>query len=80
MNWISAKDKLPEAGQSLLCVGAKGGYFLVIKMRSGDLREVKDGIGVWHGGNGWRTFTHWMVLPEPPERNGLLETGGDMNG
>lgn len=63
--WISVKDRLPEKGLLVLCVGAKGGMFL-----------GKD-LVVYNGDNcayakvpnsrNSRNAVYWMPLPEPPE-------------
>lgn len=65
MQWISVKDRLPEKGLLVLCVGAKGGMFL-----------GKD-LVVYNGDNcayakvpnsrNSRNAVYWMPLPEPPE-------------
>ena len=64
--WISVKERLPEKGEWVLCVGAKGGLFLA------DIMSVfSDGSCYCHVPNsrGGRYATHWMPLPEAPKEN-----------
>lgn len=67
-NWISVKDRLPDAFDDVL-VYFNG--FISIAWR--ETEERKNGIVGWH----WTSqmsypeslvyVTHWMPLPEPPE-------------
>lgn len=58
--WISVEDDLPEEDVSVICY-----------MRIGEIVVME------YGGDGWycgvtrynpRAVTHWMYLPEPPEK------------
>lgn len=62
--WISASDRLPEPNQAVLCIGARGGMFISNKWRSD--HNATPGF-IWVNGSGWKGFTHWMPLPEPPK-------------
>jgi hypothetical protein len=74
MNWISVKERLPEAGEVVLIVEAKFGrrYPRVL------IGWIDDQTNDWtyeEEGQLWREsassdhyyITHWMALPEPPE-------------
>lgn len=55
MNWISIKDKMPEAdGRYLVCEKSQSGYKWV---GVSSLRK-----GYWD----CSMTTHWMALPAPP--------------
>jgi hypothetical protein len=65
--WIKIKDKLPIPDTLVLCVGAKGGYFI------GTCRdyylskgEISKYMSVPNARQG-RYATHWQTLPDPPE-------------
>lgn len=61
--WIPVTDRLPEYGSRVIACGEKGGVFMV---RS----EGKNtGFGKMDGGSKYRSFTHWMPLPEPPKED-----------
>ena len=66
--WISAKDRLPEEGEYVLCVlkGFNyGGKIQVCKFVPAD--KFKDKPYFEHFRNGFPSVTHWMPLPEPPK-------------
>lgn len=60
--WISVKDRLPEAGETVLCLMPSKECWVAT------WNEVDDRM--WSDGEWWasETFvTHWMPLPEPPK-------------
>lgn len=59
--WISVKDRLPEVGSRVIACGEKGGVFLV------KAEGETTGFGRMDGGSKYRSFTHWMPLPQPPK-------------
>ena len=60
-SWISVKDRLPEKGKSVLvCLPTQGGIGMYVSERIGEDR--------WSALCG-RKPSHWMPLPEPPERD-----------
>jgi hypothetical protein len=59
--WTSVEEKLPEAGQRVLCY-CRANIYEVMKMRT-DRDWVQDINHVYMSG----FVTHWMPLPEPPE-------------
>lgn len=67
MKWISVEDRLPE--DEGICLIAYHPCFY------GELDErICVGIGKYIGKNCWarnrhQMVTHWMPLPEPPERD-----------
>ena len=67
--WISVEERLPEIGQKVLVVGRykkavyTGTYNGGQKMK----HKKENPYKIITGGNGWRTFTYWMSLPEPPK-------------
>lgn len=67
--WISVEERLPEIGQKVLVVGRykkavyTGTYNGGLKMK----HKKENPYKIITGGNGWRTFTYWMSLPEPPK-------------
>lgn len=76
MEWINAKERLPEAvgKECVLCIN--GGGMRVYK-RWGCYR----GNGIWFGDGGFlfsihdpdggHNVTHWMPLPDPPGGGGV---------
>ena len=59
--WISVKDRLPEAGTKALCYLKRGEYWTAVWDDCGD--------DLWSDGEAWCSngeVTHWMPLPEPP--------------
>lgn len=61
VNWISVKDRLPEEKVKVLVVlgsNIRGKRICIDQRISGNWR----GLGC--------LVTHWMPLPEPPERDG----------
>lgn len=67
--WISVKDRLPEEGEYVLCVlkGFNyGGKIQVCKFVPAD--KFKDKPYFEHFRNGFPSVTHWMPLPQLPEK------------
>lgn len=63
--WISVEDKLPDIAVSVIICRKHGKD--AVKVEQGCM----DGNGWWISyGAGWtKKVTHWMQLPEPPDRN-----------
>ena len=60
--WISVKDRLPEAHRLVLCRWTRG-----IGASYGFARYQHE-IDVWYVSNeGMPEVTHWMPLPQPPK-------------
>jgi hypothetical protein len=59
--WICVEERLPEVGSRVIARGEKGGVFLV------KAEGKTTGFGRMDGSSKYRSFTHWMPLPEPPE-------------
>ena len=62
--WISVKDRLPEAGGYVVCIAKRNPFSIFMPM----VARIEK--------NGWvnpiteqyiSEVTHWMPLPEPPE-------------
>lgn len=62
--WISVKDKLPEAGEYVVCIAKRNPFSMFMPM----VARIKK--------NGWvnpiteqyiSEVTHWIPLPEPPK-------------
>lgn len=66
-DWISVKDRLPEAFQHvIICRNNRQGRQIV---EAGQL----DISGWWRVyGTRTKSVTHWMPLPEPPEKERTL--------
>jgi len=66
-NWISVKDRLPDKdGSYLIAIKDNLSYYSVI--RDFRVKDNKFGINSWFVETSDRKITHWMPLPEPPER------------
>lgn len=66
--WISAEDRLPEAGIVLVANSkiVRTGYYI----HKYKYKTVSDFEGEWSWSDSgfWNDpITHWMPLPEPPE-------------
>ena len=69
MEWVSVKERLPEVGTEVLGASkgaASGSYRLnvLIHVDENDHDWQFDGCEI---ANCW-TVTHWMFLPEPPNK------------
>ena len=62
--WISVDDRLPEAGEYVVCIAKRNPFSMFMPM----VARIKK--------NGWvnpiteqyiSEVTHWMPLPEPPK-------------
>ena len=62
--WISVNDRLPEAGEYVVCIAKRNPFSMFMPM----VARIKK--------NGWvnpiteqyiSEVTHWMPLPEPPK-------------
>lgn len=61
MKWISVEERLPRSGDTVLVYYRRGDY------RGVDiLRYVA--VGRWVTADLHKKVTHWMPLPEPPEK------------
>lgn len=59
--WISVKDRLPNIGETVLSIDRDRDQVVAVF----DGRAFFDDHGM---GAGIKHFTHWMPLPEPPEK------------
>ena len=59
--WIPVTERLPEVGSRVIACGEKGGVFVVKS------EGITTGFGRMDGTSKYRSFTHWMPLPEPPK-------------
>ena len=58
--WIPVTERLPEAGDTVLVCGSRGGVYTAYMYRP----------NFWHKLNSKSHYcnpTHWMPLPEPPK-------------
>ena len=66
--WVRAKDRLPNIDQKVLVYDAGDETEIHVY----HFREDLDGL-YWDDEGGWavdfENVTHWMPLPEPPERD-----------
>lgn len=58
--WISVKDRLPDANESVLCYFHYGPNFPAVICENEYI-----GSGMWMADGS--KVTHWMPLPEPPK-------------
>ena len=62
MTWIKIEDDLPESNENVLVLGHNGS--MSVKYLSPNRREC------WYpGGLGIGWTTHWMQLPDKPEKS-----------
>lgn len=60
-NWIPVTERLPEVGSRVIARGEKGGVFVVKS------EGITTGFGRMDGTSKYRSFTHWMPIPQPPK-------------
>jgi len=60
--WVSEKDDIPELNAYKLMIGAKGAMFIGKIIAENNLAMVSNRTDMT------RRFTHWMNLPEPPQK------------
>ena len=71
MQWISVKDRMPVLGEQVLVSDEKFGILLATYKKCEDelyFDEVGTGCGCCC--ESLKKITHWMSIPEPPERKG----------
>ena len=59
--WIPVTEKLPDFGSRVIACGEKGGVFIVKS------EGTTIGFGRMDGTSKYRSFTHWMPIPQPPK-------------
>ena len=68
--WIPVTERLPESGKRVLVVGLHG-EAMYIGTYTGGIKETAyrkaKPYKINAGGYGWRSFTWWMPLPQPPK-------------
>jgi len=65
MEWISVKDRLPNAEISVLAVDADGDMHVAFRTELyEDVKEVMQ--WTYYDFLPWSDVTHWMPLPAPP--------------
>lgn len=68
--WIPVTEQLPESVQRVLVVGLHG-EAMYIGTYTGGIKETAyrkaKPYKINAGGYGWRSFTWWMPLPQPPK-------------
>lgn len=60
-DWVSVSERLPDFGSRVIACGEKGGVFVVKS------EGKTTGFGRMDGASKYRSFTHWMPLPQPPK-------------
>ena len=65
--WIPVTERLPEVGKKVL-VHTNGGKVLISSLRKCFLKDDDLGFVTWSAYT--KPVTHWMPLPEPPEKEG----------
>ena len=77
--WISVKDRLPEAGEDYTYLISDGNEIGMGYLEY-DSRNPFDNELYWHDEthalktctSGWPQVTYWMLLPKPPEQSQSL--------
>ena len=65
--WIPVAERLPKAGEAVLCINKKGNMFVAYHSKSLNDLFVLPEFPIGH--KGLRRATHWMPLPEPPGKD-----------
>ena len=67
--WISVKESLPANDQKVLCSGYAGNVFVAMNLCENRLIFRKGYWRIWEDKSSrYKKFSHWMILPELPER------------
>jgi hypothetical protein len=66
LKWISVEERLPRSGDTVLVYYRRGDY------RGADIMRY---IGRWLTVDPLVEVTHWMPLPEPPEKEARMRRG-----
>ena len=70
--WISVKDRLPEAGSRVLVFDETSEEFDLWSLEPRESEWCPIG---WYDSAGWfrrgDEITHWMPLPEPPKEDAV---------
>lgn len=77
MEWINAKRDIQKNGETVLCCDKSGAFFVIenCKVETGKYNGEMYIQDSSYEDIGYRTFTHWMPLPEPPtDKPGVLKT------
>ena len=65
--WISVEERIPNKGENVLVFATekytKGHKFAIDRLEEGEKEPI------WMYTHGWIEVTHWMSLPETPEKN-----------
>lgn len=65
--WVSVEERIPNKGENVLVFATekytKGHKFVIDRLEEGEKEPI------WMYTHGWFEVTHWMPLPEPPEKN-----------
>lgn len=78
--WVSVEERLPEEGEKCLLYTPRDGFIYVGFYDGNDTRNHRHKWRLFTAMRATQTLikkvTHWMFLPEPPDRN-PLKRGGD---
>ena len=64
--WIKCSEKLPEIGETVLCLDEFGGFISLGRISEQD-EEVEFQLMFMDGVEADSEPTHWMTLPAPPK-------------
>lgn len=78
--WVSVEERLPEEGEKCLLYTPRDGFIYMGFYDGNDTRNHRHKWRLFTAMRATQTLikkvTHWMFLPEPPDRN-PLKRGGD---